>query len=434
MLETLCPIRDVAKKDPTKIAIFSDKKNTTYLELDQMISEMQCRIDEPLHSKVILHQETNLDLICKVFACLRNQLSICILDPKLPDEKVLEIQKQLYAKKLNLRSKYKTRSVALLDYHYPAIFLRTSGSSGESKLAALTLYAITSNLENALKLDPSDRWNLSLSMHHIAGLSIAFRSFYNQAAIILSDDPFKYDPTHLSWVPTQLYRYIDQEFPSSLKMILIGGAPLSTSLLQKANEKELPLVLSYSMTENCSVILLSENPIVYQNKIYLGFPKSPQKMKISDEEEICIQGPSLFSGYWRNHQVEKKLVNGWFKTKDLGHCHPQFGYTITGRKDRQFISGGENIQPEEIEKVLNNHPKIRAAFVLPKEDSEYGFVPVAIIDGEVDLEIKKYLSKHLPNFKHPKVFIRETNLPKKPSVSILKSILEIFFLKKINVK
>lgn len=433
MSRILCPIRERALKEPQKIAIFTDEKTYSYLDLEKKISEIQSRIHEKPGTKVLLQSPSKFELICQIFACLRKELSICILDPKLPDALISLTSQKLQANPLRLKDRISSLpSGKELNLHYPAIFLKTSGTTSDPKLAAITLRAITEHAQNRILLDPEDRWNVSLPLHHISGLIILFRAFMQKAALILSHDPFAHEPTHLSFVPTQLQRAIKKEFPQSLKKILLGGSSVSCELLAQANEKNLPLAITYSMTENCSTILYCENPVIYQNKIYLGFPSLPQKMKLSANQEIFIQGPTLFSGYWKNNQVDKKLIDGWFSTKDLGICHPQFGYTITGRKDRQFISGGENIHPEEIERTLKNHPKIREAYVLPKEDIEFGNIPIAIIDGEIDFDIKSYLSQHLPHFKHPKYFILEPELPPKASRDTLRIIVKNFFLKKTN--
>ena len=95
---------------------------------------------------------------------------------------------------------------------------------------------------------------------------------------------------------------------------------------------------------------------------------------------------------------------GWFHTKDMGDYHPKKGLRVMGRKDRLFISGGENIQPEEIERHLLNFPGITAARVTPTEDKEFGFRPVAFIRSSEPYEkrvLNEYLKGVLPSFKLP---------------------------------
>ena len=101
--------------------------------------------------------------------------------------------------------------------------------------------------------------------------------------------------------------------------------------------------------------------------------------------------------------------DGWFATKDLGQIDEQGNLTLLGRKDRMFISGGENIQPEEIEAALCNLPGILAAHVIPIDDLEFGKRPTAYLLEEhpqYTLEsVRAALAEKLPSFKHPiKIF------------------------------
>ena len=115
-------------------------------------------------------------------------------------------------------------------------------------------------------------------------------------------------------------------------------------------------------------------------------------------------GKELFKGYWNLAQINPEE---WFPTNDLGEIH-QGDIRIIGRKDNQFISGGENIQPEEIEKELLQHPDILAAVVVPKNDPEFGQIPLAFIqtfNKKFDpLSLKNFLSDRLAKFKIPKTF------------------------------
>src|SRR4029077_16530151 len=115
---------------------------------------------------------------------------------------------------------------------------------------------------------------------------------------------------------------------------------------------------------------------------------------------------------------------------DLGRINAQGHLEIIGRKDRQFISGGENIQPEEIEQALCALPGIRNAIVLPIPDAEFGERPVAFIDDETKSHtldsIKEALRSQLPSFKHPvKLLPYPSDAGMKPNLSLLKDQLRI---------
>ncbi len=214
----------------------------------------------------------------------------------------------------------------------------------------------------------------------------------------------KLEITHASLIPTQLYRWMQEPKLKckELKCLLLGGAPIPHSLKQSASHRHLPLVLSYGMTEMASTIALSARS---------GDPSyhllAHREMKIERDNEIWVRGKTLFEGYWDPiaQEVAKRPKEEWFPTNDLGKTHTDGSIEVIGRKDRQFISGGENIQPEEIEKALCAIHGIRQACVLPLEDPEFGSRPCALIDDATSCHtlqsIQEALKPHLPAFKHP---------------------------------
>jgi O-succinylbenzoic acid--CoA ligase len=206
----------------------------------------------------------------------------------------------------------------------------------------------------------------------------------------------RFQITHLSLVPTQLYRLIQEPRLEDTECILVGGGPTLRELLRKGKEQGLNVITTYGMTEMSSIITLST-----------GEPLPFREVKIDNENEIWVRGKTLFQGYWdpRSEQVITHPAEEWFPTKDLGQWTPDGALEIIGRKDRQFISGGENIQPEEVERALSAIPGVRQASVLPMDDKEFGQRPIAYIDDETKLHtlqtIQEALHCILPSFKHP---------------------------------
>jgi O-succinylbenzoic acid--CoA ligase len=112
-------------------------------------------------------------------------------------------------------------------------------------------------------------------------------------------------------------------------------------------------------------------------------------------------GSTLFAGYGYPPVPPASP----FPTKDVGAYHERFGFSVQGRKDFQFISGGENIQPEEIEAALLTHKEVEEAIVVPLFDEEFGARPAAWIRSTLThKELLLHLSSQLPNYKFPVVF------------------------------
>jgi O-succinylbenzoic acid--CoA ligase len=187
--------------------------------------------------------------------------------------------------------------------------------------------------------------------------------------------------THMSAVPTQLYRA--WPIAKTLRCLLLGGAPIHDP------PKELPIVTSYGMTETASLVLAD------------GKPLDGKEVKLVNGE-IYVRGDSLFDGYFGQ---PKRNPLDWFPTKDLGFLDEEGRFVIAGRKDNQFICGGENIQPEEIEKALLQYPGVIDALVVPKLDPEYGAKPLAFIRCVAQIptlsSIQQFLKDKLPKYKIP---------------------------------
>ena len=314
----------------------------------------------------------------------------------------------------------------LMPFDQPASIIRTSGSSAYPKLAQHSwsnhVYSARGSL-SYLPLGAQDRWLLSLPLYHVGGLAIVVRCWLAGAALAipnsqqsLAEAVAYFEPTHLSLVPTQLMRLLDDPKTYSVlqqcKAILLGGAPVSADLLHKAQQAQLQIHTSYGSTEMSSQI--STTPPHYWNQTPLPPGVSgallPHRELRFCEGEVQVRGATLFQGYRDQRQLHLPLQEGWFATGDLG-CWHQGQLLITGRKDYQFISGGENIQPEEIERYLLNCSEVQEAMVVPVSDIEFGARPVAflLLEPHIDADtffgsLPTLLRPHLPKFKIPLAF------------------------------
>ncbi len=268
-----------------------------------------------------------------------------------------------------------------------ATFLFTSGSSGHPKIACHTLKnhiysALGSN--SMIPLNREDRWALSLPLFHIGAIAILFRSYLAKSFVLLSKN--WESATHLSLVPTQLYRMIkDRSLLPRLKAILLGGGP---SFLEYGPQWN--IINSYGMTEMSSQIVTNHQLHPYAQ---LAFDPSG---------EILVRGDLLFKGYYHEGKIDLSLDSqGWFPTKDKGSWEGGM-FSISGRKDHLFISGGENIQPEEIEEIIQLKSGVRQVVVVPYPDREFGARPVIFLEKPEQLGvIQKKLENELPKYKIP---------------------------------
>ncbi len=204
--------------------------------------------------------------------------------------------------------------------------------------------------------------------------------------------------THLSLIPTQLQRLINLKSLQKLKYILLGGALIPSSLLEKAASLNLPVCSTYGLTEMSSQVVTDD--LKTKKPTLLPY----RELKIGSNQEVLVRGKCLFLGYLEENKLTCPFDSeGWYKTGDKG-MYKEGLFTYLGRVDNLFISGGENIQPEEIEALLLKHPDIEEALVIPKPDEEFGHRPVALVKSKTPINeslLNSYLSKHLPKYKLP---------------------------------
>jgi acyl-CoA synthetase (AMP-forming)/AMP-acid ligase II len=275
-----------------------------------------------------------------------------------------------------------------------SILLMTSGSTGTPKIAVLSFESLLANAESAipfLDLRAGDKWRLTLPLYHVGGLGILLRCHLAGATVCLHDHP---DITHLSYVPTHLYRA--SPVYKRLRCLLLGGAPISQPF------PHFPIYTTYGLTEMSSMVTL--NGQILPNR----------EVKLAPDGEIFVKGPCLFTQY-----LNEEPITGWFATKDIGYF--QDGkLEILGRKDWMFISGGENIQPEEIERHLLPLSVVIAARHCP----EFGFRPVAITQTPCSLsDLHALLKDKLPRYKWPIDLYFVDEIPLKPNGKINRFIL-----------
>jgi O-succinylbenzoic acid--CoA ligase len=309
----------------------------------------------------------------------------------------------------------------------------TSGSSGEAKAvvhsAANHLYNAAGSATN-IPLRPHDAWLVALPLSHVAGLSILFRTLSAGACALFADggsfrgagDPAARllpDATHVSLVETQLHRLLQipgwQALTRNLRAALIGGSALSGPLLRQARDAGLPVCASYGCTEMASQIATTRPGDPAEN-FAGGAPVLPHRdVAVAADGEILLAGRTLCLGYLEQERIPSAAgAGGWFASGDLGRLDSG-RLSVTGRRDARFISGGENIQPEEVEQALLKHPAVLAAVCVAVPDTEFGRRPAAFLSlasGPLPpSDIESHLDPLLARFKHP---IRYFAMPAPP--------------------
>ncbi|MCG8707048.1 o-succinylbenzoate--CoA ligase [Brenneria sp. 4F2] len=283
----------------------------------------------------------------------------------------------------------------------------TSGSSGVPKAAAHTFAAHLISAEgvlNMMSFAPGDSWLLSLPLFHVSGQGILWRWLAAGAAVAVSvNRPLASalrGCTHASLVPTQLWRLLSQNaLPTELRAVLLGGAMIPQALTRQAEALGIGCWCGYGLTELASTVCAKRA----DGRSGVGTPLSGREIRLVDGE-VHLRGATLASGYWRDGQLSSLVDDeGWFHTRDCG-SFADGEWRILGRLDNQFFSGGEGVQPENIESVLLTHPDVQQACVVPVDDVEFGQRPVAVVEiaEPTTLDaLRHWASPRLAGFQRP---------------------------------
>lgn len=292
---------------------------------------------------------------------------------------------------------------ALLDLSF------TSGSSGQPRAIA---HSATNHQASAaasvplLKLNAHSRYLLSLSLAHIGGLAIIARWLVSGCTLVLPDAALtlpaqvKRDQiSHLSLVAAQLPPLL-AEPPAEPLQILLGGGPVAPALLQDARQRGWHCLMSYGLTEMTALVSAGE---IGSGQLLAG-----RELRINTEGEIELRGATLAAGIWQHGELHPLTdSSGWYRSGDLGQLDAEGNVQISGRRDSRFISGGEHIQPEQIELLLSNLPGVQRALVVAIDHPRWGQRPAALICGQLPppAELSAWLSAQLARYQWPDLWL-----------------------------
>lgn len=335
-------------------------------------------------------------------------------------------------------------------------YFLTSGSTGSPKIVPINrrqvLFAASSSGKN-FKPAYNKYWLLCLPLNHVGGINVIYRSIFYHSAVYLIPS---FDVERIrellhneksfevaSMVPTMLVTLMEDSFfrvHFDFKAILLGGGPISMDLINRSLTRGFPIVCSYGMTETCSQI--AANPLLQPSGMYIpkksvGAIFDPNQIEIRNDNDrrlpfnesghIWLKGPQIFDGYL-DESINKDFFDedGWFYTGDYGHLNRKGQLFIENRRTDLIITGGENVNPIEIEEILNSFDNIKESAVVGIPDKKWGEKVTAFLvlheeNGLDTNELEEGLRQSLRGFKIPKEFIVVDELPKTETYKIKRS-------------
>jgi fatty-acyl-CoA synthase len=225
---------------------------------------------------------------------------------------------------------------------------------------------------------------------------------------------------------------------SSLRFCTAGGAPLPVPLVEKyTREKGIRFKQGFGMTEFGPGIFALAPDDAIRKVGSIGRPNFFVDARVVGEQnqvlgpneagELVLKGPSCCSGYFNNPEATRDAVDdgGYFHTGDLAHYDEEGYFYIVDRKKDMFLSGGENVYPAEIEKVIYQHPAVLMCAVIGLPDPKWGEVGKAcvVLKSEESLTedaLLEFMAERLAKYKVPKTVVFMEALPVSAAGKILK--------------
>lgn len=288
-----------------------------------------------------------------------------------------------------------------------ACYILTSGSTNGPKAIPLSfnnLFFAAKGFQKHFNLSTDHYLPITLPIYHVGGLMIFIRSVYVGAKVsihspgsILPEDLLD-RPSFMSVVPLQLERIID--CPKSLKffkdsIFIIGGAKTSLNTLNRIEQNNILASSSYGMTETCAMVMATE--VTSSSKVLrtVGRPFHGVRLELSSESTLIIKSES----------VSPIISNGEVRTNDQVSVVDN-NYIIEGRVDDIFISGGENINPAEIESAFISKG-IDEAYIISVPDKKFGEKSILFYRSTIsEADVIEISNNHLTPFKRPRHFFK----------------------------
>ena len=300
-----------------------------------------------------------------------------------------------------------------------AVIVHTSGTTGRPRGVVLTRSALLASARaSAANLGwlSDDVWLVAMPLARIGGLSILTRCLVARRTVALFDGfdakrlPGWIEATRaslISLVPTMLALTLEHNPtwrpPPFLRAVLLGGAAASDRLLAEAEARRIPIVRTYGCTETCSQLVATP----YQHRFAaathgVGRPLVGAEVRVVGGR-IEVRGPMRMAGYLNEQPLPADV---WFDTGDLGDFDGDGNLQMRARRADLIVTGGDNVAPTEVERVLESCGGVRSAAVFGVPDETWGEIVAALIvaDGAppADDALLKYLADRLEPHKRPR--------------------------------
>jgi len=333
-----------------------------------------------------------------------------------------------------------------VDFSSPLVVVYTSGTTGRPKGAVLRQEALLWNAvmsQHMHGLTADDHVLTVLPMFHVGGLNIQTTPALQLGATVTLHQRFTPDetlrtiardrPTLTVLVPSTIQAIIEHPAwhatdVSSLRAVTTGSTQVPQPLIDAVRARGVPVLQVYGSTETCPIAIYTPLGGDLTRPGSTGLPGLMCEARVVDDNgcelaagtagEVVLRGPNVFCEYWGNKAATAEaLRDGWYYSGDIGMRDRDGYFFIHERKNNVIISGGENIYPAEVERVLTDHPAVAEAAVIGRPDAKWQEVPIAFVVRRAGAAIgaavlKDHVARYLARFKIPHDVIFVDALPR----------------------
>ena len=332
------------------------------------------------------------------------------------------------------------------DWCAPVLIVYTAGTTGRPKGAVLTQDALLSNgvmSQHMHDMTAGDHVLTVLPLFHVGGLNIQTTPALHCGATVTMLPCFSPDetlqaiaherPSLTVLVPATIQALVEHRLwhdtdLSSLRAVSTGSTLVPQALVDAVTARGVPMLQVYGATETSPIAVYTRLGGDLSRAGSTGLPGLVCEARVVDEHgrdtlpgtpgEVVVRGPNVFTGYWGNAAATAEaLRDGWFRTGDIAARDADGYFYIRDRKTNMIVSGGENIYPAEIERVLLEHAAVAEAAVIGVPDPRWQEVPLAIVVARAGAavsadELRAFMLARLARFKLPREIAFATELPR----------------------
>lgn len=411
------------------------------LPVTQLVEkQFQYHINEYTRSGVLICESDPLKFIATVLVALSYQVPVFLGNPQW---RSAEWDQVLSLSKFNILGEFQEKHVIInqiqnsqnqnqnLEPFKGFLMIPTGGTTGPIRFAIHNWNNLLNSARATqafLNLDKLNAYN-TLPLYHVSGLMPVIRALVTGGDVEFFDyKEWLEENSNVPILPQSILSLVSAQLEELLKnpralqllknfhTIFIGGGPCGHSVLEKARGEQLPIALVYGMTETASMVCAISPPEFLAGNYSKATPLPGVTPLIDDEGSICIQSSTLCYGYYPQPPVRRSV----WRTQDKGVLH-EARLEVLGRSDRILITGGEKVDPQEVEAAILSTGLAQKVIVTSVPDPKWGqrivcaYVPRCRHDiSQLTHQLKSFIS----NYKLPKEWIQMDQIPTLPTGKI----------------